>query len=170
MRNGTLKLDFVLDYERLLLGINGLGELGRDGVVSSLVLENQALVTFDTLVDGGLLDLPVANKGPLFLSVAALGVDFLFGVRCLPSCGPVVGELLKEWGFEAGGLFFNVSSSSCGKPKEHKGESYLEVGPDNFSASLCVLGQGQRRQVDGRGCDKSTAEVHCESDGPAGSS
>lgn len=97
-----LELDFVGNHERLALGVDGLLELGGDGVVSSLVLEDETLVAFDTLVDDGLLDLPVADKAPLLLG---LSISLLLGVGRLPSGRPVVGELLKERGLDVGRLY-----------------------------------------------------------------
>ena len=46
-----LELCLVLDNQSLVGVVNGLGELGRDGVVSGLVLENQTLVTLNTAED-----------------------------------------------------------------------------------------------------------------------
>lgn len=47
----TLEFGLVLNNQGLALVVNGLGELGRDGVVSSLVLENKTLVALDTAQD-----------------------------------------------------------------------------------------------------------------------
>lgn len=99
----TLELDLVLDNKSLALVVNLLGELGGDGVVSGLVLDNQALVSLNSLVDGGLLDSPLANVGPLLLLLACAG-KVLLCVGRLPSCLPVIGELLKEWSLEVCGL------------------------------------------------------------------
>jgi hypothetical protein len=41
-------------------------------VVGSGVLYNQTLVTIDTLEDGGLLDSPFANVGPIILRLVVL--------------------------------------------------------------------------------------------------
>lgn len=43
-----MELGLVLNDQGLALVVNSLGKLGRDGVVSSLVLENETLVTLDT--------------------------------------------------------------------------------------------------------------------------
>ncbi|GKT83306.1 hypothetical protein Ct61P_01156 [Colletotrichum tofieldiae] len=90
-----LELNFILDNEGLALVVNLLGELGRDGVVSSRVLDNKTLVALDALVDGGLLNSPFADVGPFLI---VLGV--FLGVGRAPASLPVVGELLKEGGLE----------------------------------------------------------------------
>lgn len=97
---GVLRLDLILDNQGLALVVNLLGELGRDGVVSSRVLDNQTLVTLHSLEDGGLLNSPFANKRPVLIG---LGVDLL-RVRGLPPGLPVVGELLQEGSLERSGL------------------------------------------------------------------
>lgn len=94
----VLKLDFILNHERLVLVVNGCVELGGDGVVSSLVLEHKTLITLEALEDGGLLDLPVANVLPLLLGV------LLLCVRCLPPRIPAVCELFHEGSLQCGGL------------------------------------------------------------------
>jgi hypothetical protein len=104
----TLELDLVLDNEGVILVVNGLGELGGDGVVSSLVLDNQTLVTLHALQHGRLLDGPGTNVRPLLI----VGLDVLLRVRRLPSGLPVVCELLEEWRLELGGLGDTVSCSS----------------------------------------------------------
>jgi hypothetical protein len=68
----TLRLDLVLNNQGLALVVNLLGELGGDGVVGSGVLYDQTLVTIDTLEDGGLLDSPFANVGPIILRLVVL--------------------------------------------------------------------------------------------------
>ena len=103
----TLKFDFVLDNQVLALGINWLGELRRDGVVSSLVLDNETFVAFHALQNHRLLDRPGADILPLLLRRL---VRLLFGVRCFPPRVPVICELLEEGCFEVGGLMeANVS-------------------------------------------------------------
>lgn len=69
-----MELGLVLDNEGLTLVVNSLGELGRDGVVSGLVLEDQAFVALDATEDRRLLDLPGANIGPLLLGCLFLSV------------------------------------------------------------------------------------------------
>jgi hypothetical protein len=68
----TLKLDFVLNNESLVLVVNGLGELGGDGMVSGLVLDNQSLVTFHAFEHRRLLNGPSTNVCPLLLIVDLL--------------------------------------------------------------------------------------------------
>ena len=52
----TLKFDLVLDNQVLVLGVNRLRELGRDGMVSSLVLDNETFVAFHALQNHWFLD------------------------------------------------------------------------------------------------------------------
>jgi hypothetical protein len=96
----TLELDLVLDDEGVVLVVNGLGELGRDGVVGSLVLDDKTLVSLHALEDGRLLSRPGADVGPLLV----VGLDILLRVRGLPAVLPVICELLQEGGLESGGL------------------------------------------------------------------
>ena len=85
-----MKLDLILNDKGLALGVNLLGEFGRDGVMGSSVLDYKTFVALDALVFVGLLDRPLANVGPfLFL---ALGV--FLGVGRLPPLLPVIGKLL----------------------------------------------------------------------------
>lgn len=67
----TLKLDFILNDQILTLRVNGLGEFGRNGVVSSRVLHNKTFVAFHAFVDSGLLYSPLTNICP-FLIVGGL--------------------------------------------------------------------------------------------------
>ena len=55
-----LVLDLVLHNERLLAEVDGLLKGSRDGVVSSLVLGNEALVALNER-GLGILDLPLAD-------------------------------------------------------------------------------------------------------------
>jgi hypothetical protein len=87
-----LEFDLILHNKSLVLVVDLGREFGRDGVVSSGVLENKTLVTLDTREDGGLFNRPLANVGPVFI---ALGV-FLLCVGDLPSRIPVVGELFEK--------------------------------------------------------------------------
>jgi len=96
----TLKLDLVLNDKSVLLVVNGLGELGGDGVVSSFVLDDQALIALHALEHRRLLDGPGADVCPLLV----VGLDVLLCVRGLPSVLPVVCELLEERRLELGGL------------------------------------------------------------------
>ena len=88
----TLELDLVLNNKGVVLVVYGLGEFGRDGVVSSLVLDDEALVALNALENGRLLDRPGTNVRPLLV----IGLDVLLCVRRLPSALPVVCELLEE--------------------------------------------------------------------------
>ncbi len=98
-RGLTLKLDLILNDEGLALVVDLLGELGRDGVVGGGVLDNKTLVTLHSLVDGGLLNSPLADVRPLLI---ILGV--LLGVGRLPPLLPVIGELFQEGSLELGRL------------------------------------------------------------------
>jgi len=69
----TLQLDLILNNKRVVLVVNGLGELGGDGVVSSLVLDDQSLVTFHALQHGWLLHCPGTDVRPLLV----VGLDVL---------------------------------------------------------------------------------------------
>lgn len=75
-RKPTLKLDFVLNNKGVILVVNGLGELGGDGMVSRLVLDDQSLVTLHTLQYGRLLNGPSANVCPFLV----IGLDVLLRV------------------------------------------------------------------------------------------
>jgi hypothetical protein len=101
-RQLTLELDLILDNEGLALVIDLLGELGRDGVVGSCVLDDQTLIALHSLEDVRLLNRPLSNVGPFLLLVGALGV--LLGVGRLPAGLPVVGELLNKVALDSGGL------------------------------------------------------------------
>jgi hypothetical protein len=101
-RRLTLELDLVLDDEGLALVIDLLGELGRDGVVGSWVLDHQALVTLHSLEDMRLLYRPLSNVGPLLVLVGVLGV--LLGVGWLPAGIPTICELLDEVALDGAGL------------------------------------------------------------------
>jgi hypothetical protein len=98
----TLKLDFVLNDKGLSLVLNLLWELGRDRVMSCCVLDNKALIALHSLVDMGLFYSPLSNICPFLILVRALCV--LLGVRWLPSCLPIVCELLKKVGLEGSRL------------------------------------------------------------------
>ena len=99
----VLQLDLVLDNEGLALGVDGLLELGGDGVVGGLVLDDQALVAMHAAEDVRLFNGPIADVGPLLGGTLFL---FLLGVRWLPPRVPIVGELLEEaaLGLELGTL------------------------------------------------------------------
>lgn len=82
-----MEFGLVLHDKSLVSVVDGLWKLCGNGVVSGLVLEHETLVAFNGTQDGWLLDGPCANVCPFFLCV------LLFGVRCLPSRVPVIGEL-----------------------------------------------------------------------------
>lgn len=84
-----LQFDLILDDEGLALVVDSLREFGRDGMVSSGVLENQALVANDSRKDLWLFDSPFTDIGPVLF---ALGV-LLLGVGGCPSGVPIIGEL-----------------------------------------------------------------------------
>ena len=93
---GVLGLDLILDNKSLALVVDLLGELGGDGVVGGRVLDDQTLIALNTLEDGGLLDSPLANVGPVLLGLRVV----LLGVGPLPSGLPALGELLQEGGLQ----------------------------------------------------------------------
>ena len=92
-----------MDDESLALIVDFLWEFGRDGVMSSSVLDNKTLVTFHSLEDVRLFYSPLSNICPfLILLAGTLGV--LLSMRRLPSGLPIIGELLEEVGFDDGRL------------------------------------------------------------------
>lgn len=95
----TLQLDLVLDHQGLTLGVDLLGELGRDGVVGGDILDNKTLIALHALVDGRLLNGPLADVGPLLVALR-----LLLGVRGLPSLLPVISKLFEERSLKLGGL------------------------------------------------------------------
>lgn len=99
----TLKFDLILNDQGLALVVNLLGELGRDGMMGSCVLHNQALITLHSLEDVWLFNSPFADVCPLLVLVRTLGI--LLGVRWLPSCLPIVCELLDEIALDSGRLY-----------------------------------------------------------------
>jgi hypothetical protein len=64
-----LKLDLVLNNESLALVLNLLWELGRNGVVSGRVLDDETLIAFHPLEDSWLFDGPFSNVCPLLILV-----------------------------------------------------------------------------------------------------
>lgn len=97
----TLELDLVLDDKGVVLVVDDLRKLGRNGMVGSLVLDDKTLVALNALVDVRLLDRPLANVGPLLILLA---LQVLLGMGRLPPRLPVVGELLKEGSLEGSRL------------------------------------------------------------------
>ena len=91
----TLKLYLILHDQSLALVVDLLWEFGRNGMVSSSILDDESFVALHTLEHSWLLDSPFTNVCPfLVFLLRALGV--LLGVRWLPSLFPVVCELLDE--------------------------------------------------------------------------
>jgi hypothetical protein len=88
----TLKFDLVLNDQRLLLGADGLREFGGDGMVSSLVLDDETLVTNHAIEDLCFLNGPLSNVSPLLFAGGAL-LLLLLCMRRLPPSIPVGGEL-----------------------------------------------------------------------------
>ena len=64
-----MKLDFVLDNKSLALIVDLLWELGRDGMMSSWVLDDKTLVALDTWKDTWLLDGPLSDVSPILLTL-----------------------------------------------------------------------------------------------------
>lgn len=87
-------------------------------MVGGRVLDDETLITLDTLELVGLLNGPFTNVGPLLLLLLLRAGQVLLGVGGLPSLLPVVGELLEEVGLDSGGLgddtlVVNGSSHAC---------------------------------------------------------
>ena len=98
-----MKLDLVLHNKCFALVVNLLWELGRDGMMSSSVLDYQTLITLHSLEDGWLLDGPFADVCPLLiLFLGTFGV--LLGVGRLPSGLPVICKLFNEVCLQLGRL------------------------------------------------------------------
>jgi hypothetical protein len=71
-------------------------------MMSCSVLDDKTLVALHALVDMGLLYSPFSNICPFLVLVRTLCV--LLGMGRLPSCLPIVCELLEEVGLELGRL------------------------------------------------------------------
>jgi hypothetical protein len=71
-------------------------------MMCSSVLDDKTLVALNALVDMGLLYSPFSNICPFLVLVRTLCV--LLGMGRLPSCLPIVCELLEEVGLELGRL------------------------------------------------------------------
>jgi hypothetical protein len=91
-----------LDNKSLALIVNLLWEFGRDGVVSSSVLDDKSLITLHALEDMWLFYSPLSNICPLLIFVGVLGI--LLSMGWLPSGLPVIRELLNEVGFDGSRL------------------------------------------------------------------
>jgi hypothetical protein len=105
----TLELDFILNNEGLSLVVDLLGKLGRDGVMSGGILDDETFVALHTLVDMGLLNSPFTNVSPFLVLV--LGVlHVLLGMRWLPCCIPTVYELLDKVSLNGGRLIEGENS------------------------------------------------------------
>lgn len=112
-----MKLDLVLDNECLSLVLNLLGELGRDGMMSCGILDNKTFVALHALVYMRLLYSPLSNVCPFLIFVRTLCV--LLGVRRLPSCLPIVCELLEEVRLELGRLRRKKLARQCAIELRH---------------------------------------------------
>jgi len=142
-----LKLNLILYYKGLAGVVNGGGELCRNGVVSSLVLEHETLVAVDALVDQWLFHLPVSNVCPLLL--ITLGV--LLCVGCLPSRLPVVSELLEERCREVCGLENSVSRIDPEVFPNHKYQLTVKFGLVMLDApASCARAIGARAALANR--------------------
>lgn len=97
-----MELNLVLDDKSLALVIDWLWELGGDGVVSSGILDDEALVALHTLKNMWLLNSPLADVCPLLVNIRSLHI--LLGMGWLPSLLPIVGELLEEVRLDIGWL------------------------------------------------------------------
>lgn len=73
-----------MDHKSVVLVINDLGKLGRDGVVSCRVFHDKPLVTLHPLVDVRLFDGPFSNIRPLLIASV-----LLLGVGRLPASFPI---------------------------------------------------------------------------------
>ena len=110
----SLEFDLILHHERLALVVDGLGEFGRNGVMSGFVLEHETLVAGHSFENGWLFDVPGSDVLPFFLGV------FLFGMGSLPPIGPAFSELLEERCFEICGLGRGDDPTSASGRKRNK--------------------------------------------------
>ena len=67
-----LELNLILYDQSLARAIDCCGELCRDGVMSSWVLDNQALVAWDARKNLRLFNRPLSNVGPVLISLRVL--------------------------------------------------------------------------------------------------
>lgn len=142
----VLGLDLILDDKSLALVVDLLGELGGDGVVGGRVLDDQTLIALNTLEDGGLLDSPLANVGPVLLGLRVV----LLGVGPLPSRLPALGELLQEGGLQGRWLKERLGIATG---ELRRRSTYGERGPVNGSGiggSFGLLGLGVAAHEGGR--------------------
>lgn len=106
--SALLVLDLVLNDERLFAEVDGVLERCRDGVVGSLGLGNQALVTLNQRLEG-ILDLPLTD----IAEGLAADRSLLCGFGGCPPLGPVLGELLEERSLDGGGLQWLLGLCAC---------------------------------------------------------
>lgn len=105
--SALLVLHFILNHEGLFLEVDRGCKRGRDGVVRSLGLCNETLLANDER-RLRVLDLPFADVGKGLAAHRSL-----FGsLRRRPAFGPVVGELLDEWGGDFRDLNRRVNACS----------------------------------------------------------
>lgn len=94
-----LVFDFILHHQWFVAEVNGMLKRRRNGVMGSLSLSYETLVTFDD-DSGRLLNLPFADVAEGFTANWSL----LSGLRRSPPLRPVIRELLKERSLDLSGL------------------------------------------------------------------
>lgn len=95
-----MELDFILDYQWLILVVDLLVELGGDSMMGGRILDDQTLVALNGLEHMRFFDRPRANVSPLFVGLRVL----LFGMRWLPPGLPVICKLFEKWRLDVGRL------------------------------------------------------------------
>ena len=96
-------------------------------MVGSGILHNETVIALHALVDGGLLNSPLANVCPLLL-IAGRTLRILCGVGRLPSRVPALAELLKEVGLDGGRLEEGMKDqqlNTCIKTDIKRGQSIV---------------------------------------------
>ncbi len=95
-----MELDFVLDYQGLVLVVDLFVEFGGNGMMGRGILDDKAFVAINGFQHMRLLDGPFSDIGPILVCLRVL----FLGVRWLPSRVPIVGKLFEEWSFDVCGL------------------------------------------------------------------
>lgn len=106
-----MEFDLILNDQGLALVVNLLREFRRNGMMGSCVLYDQTLIALHSLVNVWFFDGPFTDVCPLLIFVGAFGV--LLGVRRLPSCLPIVRELLDKVALNFSRLFEGTLASNC---------------------------------------------------------